>query len=295
MGLFKPAWQSDNMNKALSAVKKVTDQAKLARIVRESKCSYVRQAAVQRMTDQAELMKIMQESKNSDVHLEAVQRITDQAKLAHIVWESKCSYVRGAAVQRMTDQAELMKIMNESNKSDGIRCVAVQRITDQAELVKIAKNDSSSSVCCSAIKKITDKSVLIEIIQSAKNEDARREACGKVGHDFEGCKCKRCGAEDYSNHEWNKCVCSLCGGLRLRGYKKDSVQYHAGPMIEVGQCKIKCSACGTVLYDHVYHESVSGGAMYYGCKKCGQGGYSRTSSVQIGVVKEKSDDTQSGG
>ena len=51
-GLFKPAWMSENEEKALRAVAKLTDQTLLARVVREAVVCKARTAAVEKLTDQ---------------------------------------------------------------------------------------------------------------------------------------------------------------------------------------------------------------------------------------------------
>ncbi|MDR2496374.1 MAG: hypothetical protein LBD21_04525 [Tannerellaceae bacterium] len=33
----------------------------------------------------------------------------------------------------------------------------------------------------------------------------------KFGHDWNGCKCKRCGATRDEGHDWDGCRCKLCG------------------------------------------------------------------------------------
>ncbi len=61
MGLFRPVWMTDKQgkeNKAVAAVRKVTDQAQLAKIAREAPLGKVRTEAVSRMTDQDALYEV---------------------------------------------------------------------------------------------------------------------------------------------------------------------------------------------------------------------------------------------
>lgn len=55
--------------------------------------------------------------------------------------------------------------------------------------------------------------------------------CALFGHQWDGCRCKRCGA---SNHDWDHCKCRRCGDLFLRG---------SHDFDENGICKI----CGSRL------------------------------------------------
>ncbi len=43
--------------------------------------------------------------------------------------------------------------------------------------------------------------------------------CRVIGHKWEYCKCKRCGALRLENHRWDdRCVCSICGKKRDQGH-----------------------------------------------------------------------------
>lgn len=61
MGLFKPAWLSNNLEKALMAVEKENDQAQLTEIAKSALTFEVRLKAVEKMTSQKELACIVQE------------------------------------------------------------------------------------------------------------------------------------------------------------------------------------------------------------------------------------------
>lgn len=84
MGLFKPAWMTDKQgkkNKAVVAVQKVTDQAKLAKIAREAPLGEVRLEAVSRMTDQDALYDVA----TSDWYHIARERAVRRMDEAHLV------------------------------------------------------------------------------------------------------------------------------------------------------------------------------------------------------------------
>lgn len=84
MGLFKPAWMtsdSKKAGKAVDAVSKIVDQAKLARIAREAPLGQVRTAAASRMTDQEALFEVAASNWSSTARKAAIGNMDD----AHLV------------------------------------------------------------------------------------------------------------------------------------------------------------------------------------------------------------------
>jgi len=65
MGLFKPAWQSDNYDKAMKAVNKETNQIKLFNVVKYAPLEHVRIAALKKLNDQSILAKIAKTNDDS--------------------------------------------------------------------------------------------------------------------------------------------------------------------------------------------------------------------------------------
>ena len=51
MGLFKPAWQKNNMSKAILAVRKISDQKELLEISKTAPLEEVRAEAVRMITE----------------------------------------------------------------------------------------------------------------------------------------------------------------------------------------------------------------------------------------------------
>ena len=73
------------------------------------------------------------------------------------------------------------------------------------------------------------------------------------GHQWNGCKCKRCGATRDEGHMWNGCKCEQCG--------KSRNEEHMWTLLE-GKCIEKCSICGK---ERSTEHKWSGGK----CKRCG--------------------------
>jgi hypothetical protein len=138
MGLFKPAWQSKNKEKALKAVEKITDQNVLADIAKSN-------------------------TAHEDIRIAAVEKITDQNVLADI---AKIRYnflykLRNTAAEKLTEPKILVDVIKSCNESVGL--LLLEKITDQKLLSIIAENCVNNYVKLEAAKKITDKGFAQEI------------------------------------------------------------------------------------------------------------------------------------
>jgi hypothetical protein len=244
MGLFQPVWKSENKEKAIKSVKKITNRTKLKKIIKNAPLEEVRVAAYEKL--QNALVFIINNDYNP-------------------------LQIRSMALDELSDQEKLVDIV-KSNIDFSLREKAVNKITEQSALADIAKN--VYLFFHYVISKLTDRSLLIDVVKNANDKDVRTGACAKLGHDFNGCKCKLCG--NVTRHEWNKCVCTICGELsdfpHLKGGNKreENESDHAGPWVSDGQCRKKCSACGARYYDHTLNGINSGSAPYqkYKCSKC---------------------------
>lgn len=213
--LFKPAWQSKNKQKAIKAIKKLTDLSIILHIIKSYNMSYdVRNEAEKRFIsltkDQLLLKKTISENWYSSNQIAAIIKITDQNFLAEVARnDRRNSDVRMAAFKNLTDQrliADVVKNNNSNNykesemyqdtvknltdqivlvdiaknaKSTWTRKSAIQNLEDQATLVDIAKNDTDSGVRIAAAEKLTDKSfaqkVFIGIVQDDQEHKLSRE------------------------------------------------------------------------------------------------------------------------
>jgi len=85
MGLFKPAWMSENIEKALAAVAKLIDQAEIARVVEESRFPKVKEAALAKLTDEDRLFSIALWNPKNKIGLTAAGKIRNPNRLVFIV------------------------------------------------------------------------------------------------------------------------------------------------------------------------------------------------------------------
>jgi hypothetical protein len=58
---------------------------------------------------------------------------------------------------------------------------------------------------------INDTDLLAAIAHESEDLRVRQHACKKLGHDFEGCKCKRCGEVRPQHDLGENCICKTCG------------------------------------------------------------------------------------
>ncbi|MDI6451706.1 hypothetical protein [Anaerobaca lacustris] len=145
----------------------------------DSRYPNVRQAAVRRVTNQALLAKVAVEDEDGNVRGAAVAKLTDQALLAKVAVGDKDGNVRGAAVERLTDQALLAKVAVE-DEDGNVRRLAVAKLTDQALLAKVAVEDRDMIVRLTAIGGLRDRAVLQTVLQRFKDRE------GFYAHDHEG-------------------------------------------------------------------------------------------------------------
>ncbi|MDR0324481.1 MAG: hypothetical protein LBI19_00110 [Oscillospiraceae bacterium] len=219
MGLFKPAWQSKNIEKAIRAVKKITDQTMLAEIGKTAEYGVVRFAAIEMITDQVILADIAKKKHNSshtrimvaekltdkaiadtvfaDIvindnsrdntsqkkRFELVKKLTDQLSIANVAKNAIDIAVREAAIHKLTDQSTLTHItINEQN--NGLRKEALLRITNHIMLVDIAKNSKDDYIRISATQKLVDQdlaqTIYTDIAKNSREDYLRQSAIRKL-------------------------------------------------------------------------------------------------------------------
>jgi len=139
MSLFKPAWQSENKEKALKAVEKVKKQTKLVEIAKNSKLKEVRILACEKLTGQPELAEVAKYGSSFDVGLAAVEKLTGQIELIDVAQNT--SQIMG----------------------DKIRVKAVKKINDQRILTDIAMNHEESSVRIAAAENLINCEFIQEV------------------------------------------------------------------------------------------------------------------------------------
>jgi len=168
MGLFKPAWQSDNKEKALRAFNKLSEKKALM--------------ALNILTDQSILIDIVKSGiTNYYVRMEAVKKLTDQALLADVVKYVSDSNLKGVkydllkeAIEKLIDQAllaDVAKINDLGFHKKGFEQIGGFRVQTINEEWYVSEE---------AVKKLTDQALLVDVAKNAKHMNVRKMAAEKL-------------------------------------------------------------------------------------------------------------------
>ena len=57
-----------------------------------------------------------------------------------------------------------------------------------------------------------------ESLEYGREEQKNKRKCRKLGHDWDGCKCRRCRQIRDEGHDWDGCKCRRCGRVREEGH-----------------------------------------------------------------------------
>lgn len=129
MGLFKPAWMSDNQKKALKVVAKETDQVKLEEIAKNAVLVGVRIEAIKKLTDQSVLADFAKKDADKKVRCWAISKLHDQNVLADIAQNDHDYIVREAAFSKLAGQADQAALIIFAKSPDlGIREAALTQL-----------------------------------------------------------------------------------------------------------------------------------------------------------------------
>lgn len=81
-------------------------------------------------------------------------------------------------------------------------------------------------------------------------EQSKEKKCREVGHDWDGCKCERCGETRDEEHDLDCCICRKCG-LEQHDWEYSSCYLKGGSFISNKTLDFdpyyyvyKCSRCG---------------------------------------------------
>lgn len=185
MGIFTPLYMKEDLTaeqaqKAIEAVRSMSDPAKLSAIATDAKDASVRLAAIEGLTDADLLGKIALESPSGQERICAVKnpRLNDQVLLAQVAIQDERGNVGRICVKdKISDPALLGKIALEA-RSGSVRQLAVRHayFNDAALLEKIAMEDTDAAVRTAAVENTALSSPdALERIASASREDGALE------------------------------------------------------------------------------------------------------------------------
>jgi len=194
------AIEADDPEVRLAAVRKINDQAVLARVAMETQHPFVRDAD---LTFDCQKVKTF-EASDRDVRLAAVSKLTDQDVLSSVAIKATDQNVRRVAYDRLSDeqtkaktriwlrphlarevidQALLAKLATEAVDRD-VRQAAAEKLTDGAPLEaleQLAQRSTSREVLRIVLAKVDDIAVLSRIADAAVSPAMRLAAARKAG------------------------------------------------------------------------------------------------------------------
>lgn len=248
MGLFSPIWMTENrknVDRAIAAVNKMSDPAKLAKVALNAHFAPIVIAACERIDDKDVLAQAGCRS-GSDVAMAVVDKLEGRddllLKVARAYPFASCAALLEPAIDKLRepDPAALAKLRNAmaqqrlSAERDGSwqesSAEGYRRVMDAFGRA-IARRGGGSQAMADAMRMIAkepweshawmpvlgrlDESELEQLAESPDVALAvRQAACEKANHDLdEHCNCRRCGKEHA--HALEHDICTLCGGRQV--------------------------------------------------------------------------------
>ena len=187
MGLFSftPAWMKDDPKsekKALEALAKLDAQPELARIALEAPRHFVRLAALKKLTDQHALARIV--VSHPGEAREAMEKLTDVKALQYVIENDRLTQHRIDAAAKLPDHAHGQRIIVQaalSDREDAVRVNAVKLLDDQALLADVAIQKASlPQMVTQALFKITDEDQLERVARGTSHDSARVWALNRI-------------------------------------------------------------------------------------------------------------------
>ena len=176
MGLFAPAWQTDNLkkaDKAIQAVRKIAQPDKLFEIAINAPQDKVAVAAVEAIHDPMMLFRLATQAKSERVQRAAVGILEDQPLLARIALEGGNKWTADDAARKVHDPELAFKLAMSSRE-----CAAhgVYWISDPEVLKKIVLGAPTEEARSAAASALNDADALIEILERDSDPKVRRNA-----------------------------------------------------------------------------------------------------------------------
>ena len=172
MGLFTPAWASNDFDKALEAVYKLTDEAKLVRVVNEAPHTAIRLVALRELTNKGTLMGIVNTNSDDTVRLAAAIKVNDPV-LMKPVFANIASYCYNEktaleALDLLEDQNLLADVALREYQLKDVRVAAIKRLTDAQMIVKVIKELNDTYLIGLVLEKVQDEALLLEVFSNSE-------------------------------------------------------------------------------------------------------------------------------
>jgi len=165
--LHKIARSDQDIEIAILAIAKITDQSVLFDISKHATFSVARKTAVQKLTDQDILKNFALKDKSSEVSICAVNYMFDKNLLAEIANSANNLEVRDIAYRKLGLQNSEKAIANRAKFAD--YSAGLENLNDQKLLTDVAHNAKSEYVQKTASLKVTEQTLMAEIALKSKS------------------------------------------------------------------------------------------------------------------------------
>ena len=193
MGIFDPIWKTDKFekeDKAIAAVRKISDPQKLKEIALTAPRLGVINAAIKGISDQKTLSEILITASDFYRRSVALKGISDQRMLYEILqvlpgrqdmYVSERAGLTRDVCEKLTDQSLLRQAALEGFEyAEDI----VEKISDPRVLVEIAAHSRNSSMRCKAVELLQDPDALLSFMSDSLDADVRSTAQEELSDRF---------------------------------------------------------------------------------------------------------------
>jgi hypothetical protein len=164
---------------AEAAIKRITDQTTLAKIISEAKSSNIQEAAIEYLTDMGMLEKVALGNYSSDCRCNAINKIKSQDVLIKVALEVDDSRICANAIKNISNKTDLEKIVSNA-KNYNSRVSAADKLKDQVLLTKIICGKPAPSISSDVLKNITKQVLLAKVAIEHEDSYVRQQAVKKL-------------------------------------------------------------------------------------------------------------------
>lgn len=184
MSLFTPAWQGENLEKALKAVAKCKNHEKLKEIAMTAPSTEVRLAALDRMSNVPNsLLEIIYANRSQErrkVYEKAFSRLDDFSLEGFLLRTETDADTRRVALQSVRYRGTFENILKKT-KDRNLRLQTIQAINDPEWLKTFALDDTVNvDECIEAVRQLSDPKALQSIIIWSKSADVVKAALDQM-------------------------------------------------------------------------------------------------------------------
>ena len=192
MGLFKPAWMSQNKAKALEAVERETNESILVEIANHSKANYLASMeAVRIIKDKKHLSDVALNANDWYVRRKAIIKLVDARCKEAPDWDggpgfhsSEYDYDEDEdfdAIGKLNDQIHLEDYA-KNGRNNRVREQAMRKIAALFPQSEYAWKVNVSNITDAEVREITDQALLEEIAMKSPINLPRKEAVYKLSN-----------------------------------------------------------------------------------------------------------------